>query len=63
MSEKPNVYLGDGVYATFDGWMIAVKCNCMSEPNTIFLEPQVMERLIEFYKSIYAREDKNEHTS
>jgi len=45
-----KTYLGDGVYAEWTGYSMAIECNCMSEPNKIFLEPEAVERLSQFYK-------------
>jgi len=44
----PKVYLGDSVYADYDGYMICLTTeNGMLGPsNTIYLEPDVLESLI-----------------
>ena len=42
-------YLGDGVYVTFDGYQIGLRCDCMSVPNTIFLEPEMLMKLNQAY--------------
>ena len=44
-----EIYLGDGAYARFDGYAIWLAANHPSN-ETVALEPDVMERLIEFYK-------------
>lgn len=56
-----KTYLGDGVYAEFNGYQIALTCDCMSQPNTIFLEPEVFERLQNFVEKI--RNEKNEQVA
>lgn len=47
--EHDKTYLGDGVYASFDGWQIKLTCDCMSEPNAIFLEPGMIQKLNIFF--------------
>lgn len=49
MSTKGETYLGDAVYASFDGWMIKLQAN--DHEQTIYLEPQVYAALMH-----YARE-------
>jgi len=42
-----KTYLGDGVYASTDGWMIELT----TTDNTIFLEPAVVSALIAYAKA------------
>jgi len=50
-------YLGDGVYAEYDGWGIWVRAN---SPNTdnIYLEPAVIAALKEFWRQIVAEQSE-----
>lgn len=48
MSEK-NEYLGDGVYASFDGFQIWLAVNDHRN-QVIAIEPNVLSRLIEYAK-------------
>lgn len=41
-------YLGDGVYASFDGYAINLAVNDHRN-KVIVLEPEVMEKLIKYY--------------
>jgi hypothetical protein len=42
-----KVYLGDGVYADFDGFNLVLTTeNGISVQNTIYLEPQVFNHLL-----------------
>ena len=42
-------YIGDGVYAVFHGYGIYLKANDFNNPtDTIFIEPDVLRRLINF---------------
>jgi hypothetical protein len=44
-----NTYLGDGVYAAFDGYNITLTTeNGLEVTNTIVLEPDVLSALYEF---------------
>jgi hypothetical protein len=43
-------YLGDAVYATNDGHMVELRLNSHTAPVAIYLEPEVMEALINYYR-------------
>jgi len=48
-----NMYLGDGVYASFDGYHIVLKINSIKDPtDTVYLEPTVLIALVRYAKSI-----------
>jgi len=48
---RPAAYLGDGVYAIFDGFGIWLHANSHSEPtDRVYLEPNVLQGLIIFEK-------------
>lgn len=49
--EENNVYLGDGVYATNDGYQVWLAVNDPSN-NVIALDEDVLKRLINYAKSI-----------
>jgi hypothetical protein len=45
-----KLYLGDSVYADYDGYHVVLTTeNGLEVSNTILLEPQVMDELIRFY--------------
>lgn len=49
INELPKVYLGDGVYASFDGYAIELTTeNGIETTNTILLEPEVYEALEQY---------------
>ena len=50
MSKKVETYLGDGVYATFDGQCITLDLRGQDDTTRIVLEPEVLEALIRFSK-------------
>ena len=48
MSEPIEDYLGDGVYASFDGFYLKLDLRGQDSTTEIFLEPEVFERLLQF---------------
>ena len=49
--EQPKEYLGDGVYAIFDGYGIWLHANDHKNPtDKVYLDPYVLETLNRFYK-------------
>lgn len=52
MAEEQELhsYLGDGVYAKFDGHGIEIRVNDHRNPVAVYLEPEVLERLNKFYQ-------------
>ena len=44
---EDSIYLGDGVYASFDGYQIWLAVN-HHENKQVALEPKVMEALLEY---------------
>jgi len=51
--EYPKEYLGDGVYAIFDGYGIWLHANDHENPtDRIYLEPPVYEALVRFDKRV-----------
>lgn len=54
---KTKSYLGDGLYAEFDGYQIALKANSHEYPtDTVYLEPQVYENLVKFVEQLKEKE-------
>lgn len=60
MSDPQNEeYLGDGVYAVFDGWLISLLANDRNNPtDTVHLEPEVLNNLNMFASKCFKREEK-----
>ena len=46
-----TIYAGDAVYATFDGCGIELRLNSHESECLIYLEPEVMANLIEFWQA------------
>ena len=50
-AQVTETYLGDGVYATFDGWNITLDLRAQG-PEKICLEPEVLLNLYKFARSL-----------
>jgi hypothetical protein len=48
-------YIGDGVYASFDGYHIVLDLRAQDSTTRIALEPKVLDRLDEYRKAVKAR--------
>ncbi len=49
----PDQYLGDGVYAHFDGYHIWLELRGQGSTTRIALEPQVLDALTQFRRDIH----------
>jgi hypothetical protein len=45
---EPTTYLGDGVYAEFDGWMVKLTTHRADGEHVIYFEPEVYDALVRF---------------
>lgn len=54
-NEEHAAYLGDGVYASFDGYQIWLAVN-HHENKQIALDPQVMQRLQGYADRVWVKE-------
>jgi hypothetical protein len=51
--EQRPVYLGDGLYAEFDGWEIRLFAhNGVSSTNQVFLEPSVLVAFLRYVEDL-----------
>jgi hypothetical protein len=57
-----ETYLGDAVYASFDGWQIKLRTGDGNN-QVIYLEPGVYERLTQFVASLHNTGEQHEHRS
>lgn len=48
-------YLGDGVYASFDGWQIWLTTTRENGTHTIAIEPITLDRLLAYRDSLAAK--------
>ena len=53
-------HIGDGVYVSFDGYQIALRVNHHLNEPVVYLDPEVMKRLNEFY---LRKKAENENSS
>lgn len=61
MSElKDHEYLGDGVYASFDGGQVWLHLNSHDSRPLIALEPSVLDALNEYYQRLIQKYKPND---
>ena len=60
MPEPEHTHLGDGAYATFEGWGIWLKANHHEMPtDKVFLDPDALFNLIRFAYYMGAIEEED----
>lgn len=53
MAEKMRTYLGDGLYAEFDGFQIRLFAhNGVTHTNEVYLEPAVLQSFLKFIEQV-----------
>jgi len=53
MPDEKHEYLGDGVYASFDGWHIWLRTGSHdSDDNKIALDPSVYASLVRYHEKL-----------
>lgn len=58
MSSYPETYLGDGVYASFDGYHVWLDTRMQETVHKIALEPDVLEALTRYVERMKAHFEK-----
>jgi len=54
-------YLGDGLYASFDGWQIKLRApRGMAGNHEVFIEPDVWERLVVYVNEVAIKDTDEE---
>jgi len=54
-----KIYLGDGLYAEFDGYQIVLKANDFENPSdTVYLDASVFNTLVKFGNDIFKQAEK-----
>lgn len=53
----PEAYLGDGVYATFDGHSVTLDLRCQPGGVEIVIEPEVYNALVKFWEACHRPRD------
>jgi len=57
-----KIYLGDGVYVSYDGYHIVLTTSTGGEPdNTIYLDHYVSTQLVEYMKRLGIIEVRNDN--
>ena len=51
MSER-EAYLGDGLYASFDGWQFCLRAPRENGDHVVYLEPHMLNSLNEYAKRV-----------
>lgn len=52
-----ETYLGDGLYASFDGYQFKLRAPGPVGDNVVYLEPGVLDSFTRYVKETYAREN------
>ena len=56
MSGERKAYLGDGLYADFDGYHIVLTAeNGVETTNTVYLDPAVFDALVAYNEKLRAK--------
>ena len=58
MADYEERYIGDGVYATCDGYHIILDLRAQDKTTRIALEPAVFDALISYREDLFARADE-----
>lgn len=60
MSEDSGeTYLGDGLYASFDGWQICLRAPRLLIDHLVYLEPSTLEKFERYVRGL--REEAAKH--
>ena len=60
MSKKHQQYLGDAVYADWDGYHIIITTSDgVYDTNRILLDPQVMKQLINYHEKLRPKDNES----
>jgi hypothetical protein len=60
MRNAEEVYLGDGLYASHDGFQIILRAPRMGGDHYVALEPQVYRALVSFVENCTKKEKSHE---
>ena len=55
MSQEQEVYLGDGLYASFDGWQVKLRAPRGNSDGEVFLEPEVLAQFLKYVEGLKAK--------
>jgi hypothetical protein len=57
MTERKEVYLGDGLYASFDGFMFVLRAPRGDGDHWVALEPEILAAFERFVKMMRSQTD------
>ena len=57
MEQNKEIYLGDGLYASFDGWQINLRAPRGKDDHFVRLEPEVFDSLVRFAREVNIKYD------
>lgn len=60
MAESEHEYLGDSVYASFDGYHIWLRTGSHDNSDALALEPAVFAALVKYERRVWDAQDKAE---
>lgn len=52
MIERPESYLGDGLYASYDGYQVKLRAPRLGGDHVIYLDPIVMTELVVYITTL-----------
>lgn len=54
--DKEDTYLGDGLYASYDGWQVELYAsNGRDKTNHVYLEPAVLAEFLDYLERLKAQ--------
>ena len=57
--ETSEIYLGDGLYASYDGFNIWLRAPRIDGDHVVALEPEVLARFLQFAASVERKRREN----
>ena len=57
--DKAETYLGDGLYASYDGWMVTLRAPRLDGDHWVGLEPATLRTLLRYLKSLEKNNGQN----
>ena len=56
--EAAEKYIGDGLFASFDGFQIKLRAPRLYGENVIYLEPDVYNALTQFARNVWSKTEE-----
>lgn len=58
MEQQKETYLGDGLYASFDGWQVWLRAPRPDGDHLVALEPEVLVALLQYIQQLKNQGEK-----